>query len=153
MTPLVMRDVPAEEYDLFQKICLVVREMPDVDLGRNEQGDAIPVSSHMVTGALAANFSSVAVKDGFIFKNGSPHSWLETKSGLIIDPYPVAMVGGPVMVLKKSYGSPWIWFYAEAVRGAYPEYSREPFLSHVTKVTKAVGQTISRLREIVPALL
>ena len=99
MKPHMTDVVSQEDLFLFQKIEMVVHEMPEVDLGVDLRGEKVLVSCHMIARALAHLFS-----------------WLEVKRGysLIIDPYPVALVGGPIMVHAGFITTPWRTLYIEA---------------------------------------
>jgi hypothetical protein len=72
------------------------------------------ISCHNLCRALA-KIHNVKVIDGY-FTPGFCHSWLQTDSGAIIDPYPPLLVGGPVMIpqRKKPYPTPWKNIYLPA---------------------------------------
>ncbi|MEY4744875.1 MAG: hypothetical protein RL272_820, partial [Candidatus Parcubacteria bacterium] len=112
MRPFVLRDVSRDDLALFRRIRRAVRRLPDIDLGRDGRGRPVPISCHMLCRALAAHFP-VPCRDGYFGHGAATHSWLTTGAGLIIDPYPWAMVGGPVMVYAKGL-SPWRTLYREA---------------------------------------
>lgn len=94
MTPYTSRYVPEEEILLFETISSVVKNMKDVDLGLDEQGNAILLSCHILARAISAVFGLECV-DGY-FSVGYQHSWLKTKTGHVIDVYPVGIIGGPI---------------------------------------------------------
>ena len=116
MKPHMTDVVSQEDLFLFQKIESVVREMPEVDLGVDLQGEKVLVSCHMIARALAHLFSEVEWKDGYFARRGQRHSWLEVKRSykLIIDPYPIALIGGPIMVYAGFITTPWCGLYIEA---------------------------------------
>ncbi|MBI1755162.1 hypothetical protein HY250_02695 [Candidatus Azambacteria bacterium] len=136
-----MSKVPKEDIKIFREIRLVVEELPDVEFGKGPDGEPIVISCHMLTRALAEYFP-VKAKDGFMV-NIWQHSWLETKGGFIIDPYPIALVGGPILVVAKD--SPWGSFYKKYLHGSFPDLMQEPFLSQVKLLTKVMGDTIERI--------
>ncbi len=141
MTPYVMGDISKEEYELFLEIRVAVREMPDIDLGKDNHGRAVEISCHMITRALAEIFpNNFNVKDGHALK-GWQHSWVVFKNNphLIIDPYPIAMVEGPIMVFAM-HCTPWGTFYKEGRK--IHRFDQEPFLSHVKKITEIVKQSV-----------
>jgi len=113
--------------------------MPEVDLGKDDEGKKVIVSCHMITRALA-RFFPVRYRDGY-FGEFNQHSWLITKNGLIIDPYPVAVVGGP-MLIDTRYMTPWRSLYHE---GSFSRLSNPTFLRQVDKVFEVVRQTIAKL--------
>lgn len=142
MRPYVMRDVPRDDHALFTKVRRAVRRMPTVDLGKDGRGREIPVSCHMVCRALAATLG-LELKDGYFGDGAATHSWLLTKGGLIIDPYPWAMVGGPVMVSLEGL-SPWRTLYREADLSRHFDGLRPGFDRHVEAVTAALKGALSR---------
>ena len=141
MTPYAMEHVTDEDFRLFREIRLVVKELPDVELGIGSDGIPIPISCHTLTRALA-EFFPVQVCDGYV-QSIWMHSWLETRNGAIIDPYPVAMIGGPILVAVPS--APWEAFYRKASK-PFPELHSELFLSHVERLTDVVRATIEALK-------
>ena len=131
--------VPPEDLALFHKIEKIIQAMPEVDLGKDKEGKKIVVSCHMITRALA-RFFPVRYRDGY-FGEFNQHSWLITKNGLIIDPYPVAVVGGPILI-DTRYMTPWRSLYHE---GSFSRLSNPTFLRQVDKVFEVVRQTIAKL--------
>ncbi len=104
MTPHVTGYIPREERDLFERIVHIVRELPDIDLGTDEKGRAVPMSCHIITRALGQVFF-LQYKDGY-FCDRYCHTWLLTPAGHIIDPYPVATLGGPILMEALQVLSP-----------------------------------------------
>lgn len=131
--------IPPDELALFEKIEKVVQEMPEVELGRDENGREILVSCHMLTRALA-RFFPVECRDGY-FGDMFEHSWLVTRSGMTIDPYPMALVGGPILV-DTRFPAPWGHLYRAST---LPNLSDVRFLENVGKVTEVVRETIEKL--------
>jgi len=139
LKPYASSGIPAEELILFHKIEKVIQEMPEIDLGKNEKGEKVVLSCHMITRALA-RFFPLTYKDGY-FGNFNQHSWLVTKEGLVIDPYPVAVVGGPILI-DTRFMTGWSSLYQEA---SFPKLSNPIFLKNVDKVAEAVHQTMKKL--------
>lgn len=135
MTPLVLRDVSKNDLELFKKIRRTIKELPDVDL----DGETV-VSCHMVCRALAEHFPATC-RDGFFGAN-STHSWLVTDKGLIIDAYPWAMVGGPVMVYTGGF-SPWATLYREADLSDHFHRLGAAFDKGVASVSEAVRRAVT----------
>lgn len=142
MKPYILSFVSPEDYELFLKIEGVVREMPEVDLGKDKRGEKISVSCHMITRALA-HFFPVEHRDGYFFKKHLQHSWLVRGNYIIIDPYPILMVGAPIMVTNRLIMSPWRFLYKECL---IPGLDAPPFLERVKKVIKTMGDTIATLQ-------
>ena len=113
MKPYVLKDIPKEDLVLFKQIERVIQKMPDIEF-ENKHGkhkERIPISCHVLCQALAKVFP-VRCIDGRFFIPFWRHSWLETKNENIIDAYPWALVGGPILVFK-DYCTPWSNLYHE----------------------------------------
>lgn len=62
----------------------------------NDKQETIVLSCHILGRALAKVFS-LQYRDGYFYPNYC-HTWLLTPTGHIIDPYPVAILGGPILI-------------------------------------------------------
>jgi len=91
--------ISPKEIALFRKIEEAVSRLPEIDLGKDEDGEEIILSCHILTRAVSRVFS-LKYRDG-IWHQYYDHSWLVTKHGHIIDVYPVAVIGGPIMVDRR----------------------------------------------------
>ena len=102
--------------------------LPDPE-EKDERGRPELWSCHGIARAVHARFSlgkQWAVCDGFFARHGNQHSWLarrrtKKEPTLVLDVYPVASIGGPLMVDISSCGSPWCGMYI----GAYDYYLNE----------------------------
>lgn len=148
----IRQEALREDLDLLDRMRLVMREMPDIDFGRIGEYQ-IPTDCHMVARAFANHFP-VTVKDGYFIDHGWPHSWVLTPNCFVIDLYPIRMeAGGPVLV-SIGIQSPWRDAYRVEESPAFSRMLADPlFLERVETVSKAVEETIIRLRQIVPVLL
>jgi len=142
MKPYILSFVSSEDYNLFLQIRRVVQEIPEIDIGRDEKGKKILVSCHMITRALAYYFP-VEYRDGYFFQKHLQHSWLVRGNYIIIDPYPVLMVGAPIMVTNRLVMSPWRFLYNEQL---IPELNTPLFRKRLEKVIKTMGDTIAILQ-------
>ncbi len=134
MTPYVRRYVTNPEFQIFEKIRRAVEVLPDLDFGEDEKNRPIVLSCHMLARAIGRVFS-LKVVDGF-FTSNCEHSWLLTPEGHIIDVYPVAVLGGPILV-DSGFGSPLKGFYLKAKRGEYREKFNQPeFRNAVNRIAK-----------------
>lgn len=95
MTPHVCELLPQSDINLFNQIRRVIKSLPDIDLGRDGRGERIVLSCHILGRATAKVFELKYV-DGYFYPNYQ-HTWLVTSAQNIIDVYPVAMFGGPVL--------------------------------------------------------
>ncbi len=111
MTPYAVRYISEKERSLFMRIKDTVERMEDPELGLDENGDEILLSCHILARAVA-DFFPVRVKDGY-FADCFRHSWVETEEGHLIDLYPVACLGGPIMLEGKTGCSPKRRIYVE----------------------------------------
>lgn len=90
-------------------------------------------SCHGIARALATVLTQPwEVIDGWFLRRGNEHGWLylevdnDQRSQFILDVYPVAAVGGPLLLDVRSYGSPWPDAYIER-RMAFPRNARQRF--------------------------
>jgi len=132
--------ISKEEFSLFSKIKRIVEKMPEIDLGKDRKGTKILVSCHILSRALA-KFFPVIVKDGS-FGGLIEHSWLEIGNGLIIDPYPPGVVGGPILVDPRWLTVPWMSLYKE---GELLFVQDICFLKSVDKVVEVIRKTMTEL--------
>ena len=133
------------DIEMFERIALVVRELPDVIFDPRERGwDGCKnqFSCHLICRALAAHFD-VSVRDGYFLK-GYEHSWLvpTSGSGSIIDAYPVA---GAVPFIVSTQGfSPWPELYVQSYKLRH-RFCEPEFLARLDKTTQMVGETLRHL--------
>ncbi len=139
MKPFACSVILPEELQLFSKIEKIIQQMPEIDLGTDKEGKKILVSCHMIARGLAY-FFPVEWKDGY-FGRAHQHSWLVTEMGRIIDPYPVALVGGPILV-DTQFLTPWSSLYQEE---PLPDLDNGRFFGNVKKVTEVIAETITAL--------
>lgn len=101
--------VTQEELVQLQLTRLLVERLPS---------QPFEVSCHALARVLAKVIPNVYWTDGYFGGGrGWPHSWLCTSNHNILDPYPWAMVGGPVLICCQ-YFSPWPHLYrAQALSG------------------------------------
>lgn len=140
MTPYVKRYISEEELALFKRIRNAVNQMGDPELGQDENGKPVILSCHILARAIAKVFP-VRVMDGYFADNYS-HSWVETSGGHLIDLYPVAVIGGPIM-FEGSTSSPQrrIYTRSSAKKLSHGHFSKSSFRRAVRHVSKALRQT------------
>src|SRR5207248_4834880 len=80
----------ADEINLFQQVRQVVDALPHVELGSQKLGKR-SLTPHLLVRALARVFG-VSYRDGY-YHLYTPHAWLETPEGNVIDVCPVGAVG------------------------------------------------------------
>lgn len=99
MTPFSTQEIPREDQDLFWEVRRRVEALPDLDLGLDSKGEKIFLSCHMLARAVAKAFKDEELRccDGLYLKRFQ-HSWNVTRNGNIIDVYPVAEIGGPIIL-------------------------------------------------------
>lgn len=118
MTPYVTRYFSLEEVELFRRIRTAVDHFPDIDLGFDtKRKSPVVLSCHMLARAIGKVFK-LEVVDGFIYPNYE-HSWVLTHEGNIIDLYPVAIIGGPILVEHKTGAGPSRRIYIKADKSEY----------------------------------
>ncbi|MBI2023069.1 hypothetical protein HYT01_00705 [Candidatus Giovannonibacteria bacterium] len=87
--------VSLEEMKTYLQIKKIVEAMPGLHLGKDDDGKDIVLSCHILARAIARVFGLDFVDGHFL--TAYEHSWVTLPSGKIIDVYPVAAVGGPIM--------------------------------------------------------
>lgn len=146
MKPIVLQDINEEDLAIFRKVREVMEALPEIDLGNELNGEKILVSCHILCRAFAVVFPQLKCVDGYFFRIGREHSWLETPNGCIIDVYPIAMLGGPILVLKEGFLSlPWGEIYIEAEP---PRLRNGKFLGDTARVKTITEATPNTLRFI-----
>jgi len=137
MKPHMTTLVEEENLLLFQKIERAIQGLPDIELGKDTQEEEVLVSCHMIARALARVFPEVESHDGYFARRGQRHSWLTIRrdSRLIIDPYPIALLGGPIMVHGGYITTPWDRLY---IKARLSNLGGVEFRRHVNLVTKVL---------------
>lgn len=85
---------------LFKDICAKMRNL---EIHRD-------TTCHAVAQAVALRWTELSVRQG-LFMSGWEHSWCTTWHGNIIDVYPVAVIGGPLLL--DGHDGPWAEAYVE----------------------------------------
>ena len=140
MNPYVVTMISNEDYKLFEKIEKIVQEMPDIDFSeqKRESRRKVLLSCHMIARALAT-FFPLQYHDGYC--GDCEHSWLTTKTGNIIDAYPVGIMGGPILI-PTGYAHPFERLYKENV---LYRVSGIRFQRNVNKVIGIMEETMTKL--------
>ena len=95
MQPYAASQINSGDQLLFDKIRICIGVLPEIDLGKDGRFQKIPISCHLLARAVADVFDVKAVDGKFL--DAHDHSWTETRSGNIIDVYPIASLGGPIL--------------------------------------------------------
>jgi len=96
LKPHALKFISPFDVVLFERIREIIENLPDVDLGQKKDGEEIVLSCHMLARAIGRIFN-LKVADGHAIV-GYEHSWLVTSNKNIIDVYPVATIGGPIII-------------------------------------------------------
>ncbi|OHA80235.1 MAG: hypothetical protein A2675_03795 [Candidatus Yonathbacteria bacterium RIFCSPHIGHO2_01_FULL_51_10] len=142
MHAYALKLIPPEDHALFTDLTRVVRAIPDANIGIYDNRD-VPIHCHVLTRALNSVFPMLEVRDGFVSGAHYEHSWLVTSSGHIIDPCPIAMIGGPIMVDGDI--PLWQTFYSSEC--CFLHHHTDPFVSWVNNLTKVVVEAHEQLRK------
>lgn len=143
MKPHVLSRLPKEDVDLFWKLWIGIRNLTDdLGLGLDDKNQDVELSCHILARAVANIFPTLRVADGTLLHFN--HSWLITPSGHIIDIYPVAIYGGPLM-MDGDHCSPARYLYIEG--DAKTNLRRYGDLFKKSWFKKAVGITTKALRK------
>ncbi len=144
MKPYMWQFVAERDKALFAVVEAMVDKFPqNVVLWNDKRGRPIELSCHIFARAFAALFSELECVDGYFFKRFE-HSWLVTQDYGLIDPYPVGMAGGPILMHDHptSYTRPAL-LYTPDKRAMPKVYARIGFdefaraVAHATDLLRA----------------
>ncbi len=142
VTPYVTQYISKRERDIFLRIKGAVDRMEDVELkGVDEEGEENILSCHMLAHAAARVFP-VKTVDGF-FAHSYQHSWVITEEGHIIDLYPVACLGGPILHEGSTGAAPSRRLYREDKDFYRERFSEKSFLESVEITVKALERALA----------
>lgn len=136
MLPYAYHLAHDDDRKIFDKICRGVQLLPDeLELGEDEEKRPVVLSCHVLARAVSKIFS-VKLEDGYFCYHWE-HSWVVGPHLNIIDVYPVAILGGPIMVMG-DYGSPHKMLYQPLPTEAIYQdrFQKSSFLNAVEIVEK-----------------
>jgi len=142
MTPYIKTTIPDDVLCLFEAIGGAVRNVPDIDLGKNSCGEQIILDCHMIARAIGRIFG-LRVVDGHYAH--CSHSWLETiDRRWVIDPYPVMTFPGPLLLDARNGILPGRTLYQRTKRLAKQlPFSSPEFRRSVRRIAKAIEKTLN----------
>jgi hypothetical protein len=138
MKPYAAHLAPPEDLEALTWIRNLMEKLPEWGIPQEDDShNNALVSCHTLARAFASVMTDLTVMDGHVL--GHEHSWLVTKAGNIIDVYPVATVGGPLLIMNSLYART----LYKPVRGMKVRQHMTPtrFRSHVRSITRAVRCT------------
>ena len=137
MIPFVIKYIKIEDQELFEKIKNAINNLPEIDLGKDEDGEKVILSCHILARAIAKAFS-LKYQDGYLYPNYQ-HSWIITKHGNLIDVYPVAILGGPILI-SGTKNSPIHWHYIKSSTRdiSQGKFNKPSFKRSVKIITKEI---------------
>jgi hypothetical protein len=130
MVPYVMRYVSKEDVNEFNEICRLIHRLPNPVT--SSKGEKITLNCHILCRVIGELFS-LQVVDG-LYNVIYRHSWLLNKKRQIIDVYPVATLGGPLLIdapnllLEKLYEE----------KKIQDDFTSPVFQDHLAQVRKQV---------------
>ena len=127
--------VARADIEIFEEIRRAVELLSEIDLGSDDRGQAVVLSCHVLARAIARVFGLRYV-DGWVRPNYE-HSWVLSPAGHIIDVYPVAVIGGPILMENRSGHSPASHIYDTSDRHKLyrGDFSRPWFRRSVRRVS------------------
>ena len=141
MIPYMIKYFPKEDIELFKKIEKMVHALPEVDLGKERDGKKILLSCHILTRAIGRIFK-IAPCTGYVYPNYE-HSWLTTEKGNVIDAYPPATIGGPVLVMgNHHYPARWHYEKCRISKVSQGSFSRSTFKRSVRRIESALRKVM-----------
>lgn len=131
-----------DERKIFEEVLKSVLFLPDeIELGEDENKKPIILSCHILARAVSKVFS-LKLEDGYFCYHWE-HSWVRTPKLNVIDVYPVAILGGPILVMG-DWGSSNKMLYqplpTEAVYG--DRFTKPSFLKAVLVVEKFLRKNL-----------
>jgi hypothetical protein len=137
MTPYCRRFITDEEIAIFHEIKDAVETLPDINLGKNENGKAIILSCHILARAVSKVFA-VPYNDGYFHPNFE-HSWIVIPGGHIVDLYPVSIYGGPILMTGGKYSIAANYYVKRSSKWiGQGRFSKSSFRRSVRLITKAL---------------
>jgi hypothetical protein len=129
-------DAPAEAFTLLPKLRAWMDALPDRP---GKSGEDALWSCHAIVRAAKAAFclDDWHVVDGWFGRQGNDHSWLahySERGHFILDLYPVASAGGPLLIDGGCYGSPW---------GKLFDEDKSRYVSRVAKFNREAAELAS----------
>lgn len=129
MRVYVQKILPKEDVIIFNRIKTAIDNLPNLVLGKDEEGRHIELSCHILARAIAKAFG-LRYADGY-FCRIYHHSWVLTRKGNIIDVYPVGIFGGPLLI-SCDPNSPANFLYKRHFLGVK---LKRPSLQRAVKIT------------------
>lgn len=146
MKPYVLSKFSSKEVETFWRVWASIQVLDNLDLGVDDDGEAVVLSCHILARATANVFPTLRCADG-TYEVVYNHSWVVTEEGHIIDPYPVGMIGGPFPVMGDgNWPSPAAHLYRELC--GKESHRRYGDLFKKKWFRRAVGITTKALRRV-----
>ena len=134
MKPYVLKFIPNEDVELFEKIRNSVNLLPVLDLGRDSYDLPVILSCHILARAVA-NVFSLSFVDGYFYSNAQ-HSWVLTPNENIIDVYPVGVFGGPILIHGEQFcPSSWLYRQDPRMKPAFQQFDDPCFIRAIETVS------------------
>jgi len=130
-----------EEVNLYEQICHVVKALPPIEMGSARTGRR-SLTPHLLVRALARVFG-ISYQDGY-YHVYTPHAWLLTPAGNVIDVCPVGAIGA--ILVDTSPDSPLRTLYRPCSPNAFGEhFGGTTFRNDIRAVTQVIRRTRARL--------
>jgi hypothetical protein len=133
MRPYVRKKLPNQDVIIFNRIKNAIDNLPNLVLGKDEEGRNIDISCHILARAIAKAFG-LRYADGYFCRNYQ-HSWVLTGQRNIIDVYPVGIFGGPLLI-SCDINSPTSFLYRRHF--LTKKFKRPSFVRAVKVVTSFI---------------
>lgn len=142
MIPYACGVINKEDQKMFSQIEKIIENLEEVDLGEESGGRKILISCHLLAKALI-NFFPVEVHDGYFCQKPYSHSWLTTERS-IIDVYPIAVIGGPILIDRTAGPLRRQYLEEELPETAFGN-DINVFNQNVTKLIESIKETIEKI--------
>jgi hypothetical protein len=146
MTPVVLEMTSKRDQRVFAVVERLVNKLPDIDLGKDEIGRPVVLTCHILAIALGLVIPLCKVVHGHYLRFYQ-HSWLLGPDSNVIDPYPVGILGGPIMVANDQTPLlPGLRMYFPAGRTVFRKEYSEMFSKRHFK--RSVGRIARELEKL-----
>lgn len=144
MTPVVLEMTSKTDQKMYRVVKRLVDDLPDLDLGKDEIGRQVTLTCHMLAISLGSVLSLEVVHGHYL--RFYQHSWLLAPDHNIIDPYPVGILGGPILVANDQTPLlPGMRMYFPAGKNTFRKeysqmFSKPSFKKAVAKLERVLGK-------------
>lgn len=136
MIPQAAMRISQADQDIFASIRRAVIQLPD-DL-QDEDGQVINLTCHNLAMAVGYAFR-LRWQHGYYASPAYPHSWVILNKH-VVDVYPVAMLGGPVLLDGESFIVQHLYMPQPTIAVSQKHFHNPVFRRHVATIHHSLKQ-------------